>query len=268
MTPLASHRTGFHFSGATEVSKASTPPRSAGGTPVRIVDVAQATGDSFCGTWDIVFANGKLFWTGVFGPAVYSANLDGTSVTPVIANSASIGANRSFGITEYQGTIYFGDSEQASTAIYSVGITGQNARLLVNGSSDDRYPLVLPPDNSNPGTQSPTITSFGYAAASGLVQISITGAPSIGYNVRESITPNFSSAGGASIVLVGGQGSAPYVLTTDAAGMASGSFSLDPSKQINFLRVEQAPWPDQRNRPAAVTARSERREETRAKRKM
>jgi len=210
-----------------------------GGAPVKIIDVVQATGDNFFGTWDIVYSGGKIYWTGVFGPGVYSANPDGTGVTPVLANAGTIGANRPFGITEYEGTIYFGDSEQLSTAIYSVGTGGQNPQLLVDGSSDDRYPCVLPP-TAAPAPR-PRVTSFSYDGTTGMVEISITGAPGVEFQVRESTELSFSAGAGASLVLVGGAGSDPVVLATDGDGVASGSFRLDPSRAAGYIRVEQVP---------------------------
>ena len=211
-----------------------------GSQPRQIIDVAQETGDNFFGTWDVVFAGGKIYWTGVFGPAVYSANPDGTQVTPVLANAGTIGATRPFGITEYMGTIYFGDSEQSTTAIYSVGTGGQNPGRLVKGTNDDRYPLVLPPDSTGPQVTPPVITRLVYNPTTGLLEISILGDSATDYEILQSSSLDFGPGGDAAKILVSGPGSAPLLLTTDENGVASATITLDNSKPRNFVRLQTA----------------------------
>ena len=111
----------------------------------QIVDIAAVVGGGFIGAWDIAATNDKLYWTNIFNSSIYSADLDGSNASAVLTNiKVTLGNNRPFGITEYDGTLYFGDSDDSDgSAIYQVGTDGVGGALLASGG-DARYPLVVP----------------------------------------------------------------------------------------------------------------------------
>lgn len=112
-----------------------------GSNVMQLVDLFAFIGDGFSGEWDITHADGKLYWTAVFDTDIYSVNVDGSN-PELVLDTLPIGATRPFGISEFDDTLFFGNSD--NSGIYSVNTDGTGGTFLAKPTTDDRYPVVIP----------------------------------------------------------------------------------------------------------------------------